>query len=61
MMKELLCDAKSQGFTVAQIIIDHNTFASSIACNYFPNVVITYCGNHIASVGSNALLMYRVT
>ena len=48
MMDELLKDAKRQGFTISQIIIDHDTFASTIATNHFPNVNITYCGNHTA-------------
>ena len=48
MMDELLKDAKRQGFTISQIIIDHDTSASTIATNHFPNVTITYCGNHTA-------------
>ena len=48
MLKEILGDVKSKGFTVDQIVIDHDTSANAIVCSEFPDIHITYCGNHTA-------------
>ena len=48
MLKQILADVKSKGFTVDQIVIDHDTSANAIVCSEFPDIHITYCGNHIA-------------
>ena len=48
MLKEILGDVKSKGFTIDQIIIDHDTSANTIVCCEFPDIHITYCGNHTA-------------
>ena len=59
MMDKLLKDAKRQGFTISQIITDHDTFASTIATNHFPNVNIIYCGNHTAKTFHGDLIKIR--
>ena len=48
MLREILDDVKAKGFTIEQIIMDHDTSAANIACTSFPEVRITYCGNHTA-------------
>ena len=48
MLKEILADVKSKGFTMDQIVIDHDTSANAIVCGEFPAIHITYCGNHTA-------------
>ena len=40
MMDKLLKDAKRQGFTISQIITDHDTFASTIVCKFTFHYVI---------------------
>ena len=48
MLKEILADVKSKGFTMDQIVIDHDTSANAIVCGECPDIHITYCGNHTA-------------
>ena len=48
MLDELLRKVKSQGYTVGQIVMDHDTSANAIVCTHFPNIHITYCSNHSA-------------
>ena len=38
MLKEILADVKSKGFTIDQIIFDHNTLANAIVCCEFPDI-----------------------
>ena len=48
MLRTILEDVKAEGFKVAQIVMDHDTSGGNIACDVFPEVRITYCGNHTA-------------
>ena len=48
MLRAILEDVKADGFKVAQIVMDHDTSGGNIACDVFPEVRITYCGNHTA-------------
>ena len=48
MLRTILEDVKTQGFKVQQLIMDHDTSGANIACSVFPEVRITYCGNHTA-------------
>ena len=46
MLRTILEDVKAKGFQMQQLIIDHDTSGGNIACSVFPEVRITYCGNH---------------
>ena len=48
MVREILDDVKANGFTIKQIIMDHDTSGANIACTSFPEVRVIYCGNHTA-------------
>ena len=48
MLKEILKDVKANGLTIKQIIMDHDTSSTNIACTFFPEISITYCRNHTA-------------
>ena len=48
MLDELLRKVKSEGYTVRQIIMDHDTSANAMVCTHFPDIHITYCSNHSA-------------
>ena len=48
MLRAILEDVKAEGFNITQIIMDHDTSGGNIACDVFPEVQITYCGNHTA-------------
>ena len=48
MLMKILDDVKAKGFTIKQIIMDHDTSGANIACTSFPEVHIAYCGNHTA-------------
>ena len=48
MLREILDDVKAKGFTIKQIIIDHDTSGANIACTSFPEMCITHCENHTA-------------
>ena len=48
MLKEILADVKSKGFTIDQIVIDYDTSANAIVCDEFYDIHITYCGNYTA-------------
>ena len=48
MLREILDDVKAKGFIIKQIIMDHDTSGVNIACTSFPEVRVTYCGNHTA-------------
>ena len=54
-LREILCDVKARGFTIKQIIMDYDTSGANIACTSFPEVRITYCGNHTAKTFHNDL------
>ena len=47
MLIKILHDVKAKGFTIRQIIMDHDT-SGDITCTSCPEVCITYCGNHAA-------------
>ena len=47
-LDELLRKVKSQGYTVGQIVMNHDTSANAIVCTHFPDIHITYCNNHSA-------------
>jgi len=55
MLREILDDVKAKRFIIKQIIMDHNTSGANIACTSFPEVRITYCGNHTAKSFHNDL------
>ena len=46
MLRTILEEVKAKGFNISQIIMDHDTKGRNIACSVFPEVTITYCGNH---------------
>lgn len=48
MLRTILEEVKAKGLEVTQIIMDHDTSGGNIACGVFPEVTITYCGNHTA-------------
>ena len=48
MLSEILRKVKEQDFCINQLVMDHDTSANAIVCSYFPDVHITYCGNHTA-------------
>lgn len=48
MLRTMLDDVKASGFQITQLVMDHDTSSSNIACTAFPEVQITYCGNHSA-------------
>ena len=48
MLSEILGKVKDRGFTINQLVMDHDTSANAIVCSHFPDVHITYCGNHTA-------------
>jgi len=41
-------DMKKKEFTLLQIVMDHDTSAGNIVTDVFPEIRITYCGNHTA-------------
>lgn len=48
MLRTMLEEVKASGFQITQLVMDHDTSASNIACSVFPEIQITYCGNHSA-------------
>ena len=48
MLRTMLNDVKESGFLITQLVMDHDTSSSNIACAVFPEIQITYCGNHSA-------------
>ena len=48
MLSEILRIVKEQDFCINQLVMDHDTSANAIVCSHFPDVYITYCGNHTA-------------
>ena len=48
MLRSILEDVKANGFKVEQLVMDHDTSGSNVACDVFPEIQITYCGNHSA-------------
>ena len=48
MLSEILGKVKDKGYTINQLVMDHETSANAIVCSHFPDVHITYCGNHTA-------------
>ena len=61
MLSELLTEAKSEGFVISQLVMDHDTSSSNIACEHFPEIMITYCGNHTAKTFHNDLMKIKAT
>ena len=59
MLREILDDVKAKGFKIKQIIMDHDTSGANIACTSFPEVRITYCGNHTAKAFHSDLTKIR--
>ena len=55
MLREILESSKAKGFNIQQIIMDHDTSGGNIAVDSFPEVRITYCGNHTAKSFHNDL------
>ena len=48
MLRIIVEEVKAKRFEVNQIIMNHDTSGGNIACSVFPEVRITYCGNHTA-------------
>ena len=48
MIRTILEEEKAKEFEVNQIIMDYDTSGRNIACSVFPEVRITYRGNHNA-------------
>ena len=59
MLRRVLEEAKDNGFKVDQIIMDHHSSANNIACGVFPEIRITYCGNHTAKTFHRDLLKIK--
>ena len=47
---------KSAEFKLLQIVTDHDTSAGNIVTDMFPEIRITYCGNHTAKTFHQNLL-----
>ena len=56
MLSGLLTKAKSEEFVISQLVMDHDTSSSNIACEHFPKITITYCGNYTAKTFHNDLI-----
>ena len=66
MLQEALESAKAKKFNIQQIVMDHDTSGGDVAVNSFPEVRISYCGNHTAKSFHNditklKLVKYKVT
>ena len=48
MLCTMLDDVKDSGLQITQLVMDHDTSSSNIACTVFPEIQITYCVNHSA-------------
>jgi len=48
MFRCILEDMKEKEFTLLQIVMDHDTSAGNIVTDVFPEIRITYYGNHTA-------------
>ena len=46
MLRTILEEVKAKGFKITPIVMDHDTKGGNVACCVFPEVTITYCGNH---------------
>lgn len=55
MLREILEGAKGKGFNIQQIVMDHDTSGGNVAVDSFPEVRISYCGNHSAKSFHNDL------
>ena len=55
MLREILESVKGKGFNIKQLIMDHDTSGSNIAVDSFPEVQVSYCGNHSAKSFHNDL------
>ena len=53
-------DVKAEGFSIKQIIMDHDTSGGNIACDVFPEVQIMYCGNHLAKIFHQDLIKIKL-
>ena len=60
MLSELLAKARSERFVISQLVMDHDTSSSNIACEHCPDILITYCGNHTAKAFYNDLMKIKV-
>ena len=43
MLNEILGKVKDQGYSINQLVMDHNTSANAIVCSHFPDVHISVC------------------
>ena len=59
MLNDLLSQAKFEGFVISQLIMDHDTSSSNIACEHFPDILITHCSNHTAKTFHKDLIKSR--
>ena len=59
MLNDLLGLTKSEEFVISQLIMDHDTSSSNIACEHFPDILITYCGNHTAKMFHKDLMKIK--
>ena len=59
MLREILDDVKAKGFAIKKIIMDHDTSGANITCTSFPEVCITYCGNHTAKAFHSDLIKLK--
>lgn len=48
-LSEILGKVKDKGFCINQLVMDHDTSVNAIVCSHFPDVYITYHGNHTRS------------
>ena len=48
MLRGILKEVKAKGFIIQQLVMDHDTSGCNNACEVFPEIQITYCGNHLA-------------
>ena len=55
MLREILESATGKGFNIKQLIMDHDTSGGNIAVDSFPEVQISFCGNHSAKSFHNDL------
>ena len=56
MLQGIFKDVKAKGFTIRQLVMDHDMSGYNITCEVFPEIQITYCGNHSAKTFQKDLM-----
>ncbi|XP_065915443.1 uncharacterized protein [Dysidea avara] len=59
MLRCILEEVKEKEFKIIQIVMDHDTSACNIVTDVFPEIRITYCGNHTAKTFQRDLVKIK--